>query len=97
MKAPRTIEEGKRATPVRKRLVRERNFQRNGGEYRDDVTGERGVLPEQGRAGVTPREDEIHVDEIKPVSKGGTNAYPNLNVRLRKYNLGKSNEYPYGG
>jgi hypothetical protein len=36
---------------------------------------------------------QLHVDHIKPVSKGGTNIFENLQTLCRDCNLGKSNKY----
>jgi len=36
---------------------------------------------------------QLHVDHIKPVSKGGTNILENLQTLCRDCNLGKSNKY----
>ena len=40
--------------------------------------------------GVTPPDNEAHVDHRYPRSKGGSNSYDNLDVRSRRNNLRKS-------
>jgi hypothetical protein len=85
---------GKDFTATQKRNVLAENQKLNGGVLRDDRTGELGVAPQQSQKGVTPPENEVHVDHWYPKSEGGPNSYSNAEVRLRKHNLKKSDKLP---
>jgi len=43
------------------------------------------------KAGLVKKGDGMHVDHIKPLSKGGTNGRKNLRVVKAKTNLSKGN------
>ena len=80
---------GKEFTQSQKKKMLAENRKRNDGVLRDDRTGELGVQPKQSKKGVTPPDNEVHVDHVIPRSKGGTNSFSNAEVRLRKHNLQK--------
>ena len=85
---------GKKFTPAQRRKILEENRKRNGGELKDDRTGEIGQAPERHKKGVTPPDNEIHVDQYYPRSEGGPNSFSNVELRLRIHNLKKSDQKP---
>lgn len=89
-----SVGSGKNYTGAQKRKILAENRAKNNGVLRDDVTGEIGQAPSQSRKGVTPPDNEVHVDHYYPKSEGGPNSYSNAEVRLRKHNLKKSNKIP---
>jgi uncharacterized protein RhaS with RHS repeats len=83
---------GKDFTQSAKKKILAENRKKNNGVLRDDRTGEAGRTPQQSKKGVTPPDNEVHVDHVIPKSKGGTNSFSNAEVRLRKHNLKKGNK-----
>jgi hypothetical protein len=92
IKAPRNLEASAKPTPRMVREMHRINREANGGLLRDDVTGEIGIPSSKSQRGVTPPPNEIQVDHIIPVDKGGTRTPENLNLRLRTNNRKKSNQ-----
>ena len=76
-------------TPRQVREMKKANRAHNGGELRDDVTGELMVESQKSRRGVKPPSNEAQIDHIKPVAKGGTRTNDNLQMRTRKNNRDK--------
>ena len=93
LKNPRGAGPGKAVTTSQKQKMYDLNRQQNGGVLRDDATGEELVQPQKSASGVTPPANEAQIDHIQPVSKGGTNAYDNLQVRSRAANRAKSDTW----
>ena len=89
-----TVGSAKPFTPAQKRKILEENRISNGGVLKDDVTGEIGQAPSQHKKGVTPPDNEVHIDHYYPKSEGGPNTFSNAEVRLRKNNLEKSDTIP---
>jgi RHS repeat-associated protein len=87
---PKNVGPGKNFTKTTKAKVLEKNRQQNGGELRDDQTGEPLVQPQQSQKGVTPPSNEAHVDHVDPKSNGGSNSPDNAQVLSRENNLKKS-------
>lgn len=77
---------------MQKKLMREENAAANGGGMKDDRTGEPLVPPKRHLKGVTPPDNEAHIDHVHPRSKGGSNDYGNLQVIGRKHNLAKGDK-----
>jgi filamentous hemagglutinin len=71
--------------------MKEANRLQNDGILRDDATGEPMADSAKSQKGVTPPPNEVQVDHVKPVSKGGTRSNTNLQLRTRKNNRSKSN------
>jgi 5-methylcytosine-specific restriction endonuclease McrA len=90
--APKNPQAGGKVTPATKRDMKEANRKANGGVLRDDRTGEELVDGKKHQKGVTPPDNEAHIDHVEPKSKGGSNAVPNLEVRSRKNNIKKSDK-----
>lgn len=65
------------------------NMEANGGVVRDDVTGEIMMPSIKSQRGVTPPANEVQVDHIIPVYKGGTRTITNLELRTRANNRAK--------
>ena len=68
------------------------NEAKNGGVLRDDVTGELLVRPQRHLPGVTPPDNEAHVDHFFPRLIGGPNTHLNAEVRARCHNLAKGDK-----
>ncbi len=86
---PPTVNSGKDFTPTQKKTVIAENKRQNGGELRDDRTGEVLVPPQQRQRGVPAPPDEAQVDHVYPKSQGGPNTYSNAEVRSRLDNIRK--------
>ncbi|MRG92965.1 hypothetical protein [Polyangium spumosum] len=83
---------GKDYTKAQKRRFLSENEARNGGALKDDRTGEPLVRPQKHQKGVSPPENEAHVDHRQPRSKGGPNSAANAEVRSRLNNLQKGSK-----
>jgi hypothetical protein len=77
---------GKPFTQGQKQQILAENRAKNGGELRDDRTGEVLVPSEQSQRGLTPPSNEAQIDHVYPRSRGGPNAYSNAEVRSRANN-----------
>ena len=65
------------------------NREHNNGQLRDDVTGEIMVDSSKSVRGVTPPANEVQVDHIIPVARGGSRTMSNLELRTRANNRAK--------
>lgn len=91
---PKHVAPGKDATRMQNREIRQENMKRNGGTLRDDETGAELVMPKQSKKGITPPDNEAHIDHIVPKAAGGTNEYSNFQVISRQRNLAKGKTVP---
>jgi RHS repeat-associated protein len=92
--AKSATEVGKPFTRATKRDILDANRARNGGVLRSDKSGQELVPGKQSQRGVTPPENEAHVDHIYPRSQGGSNDPSNAQALSRKENLDKSDSLP---
>jgi RHS repeat-associated protein len=83
---------GKTFTPAGKREVINRNKKKFKGKVKCESCKVETVPPKQSKKGVTPPDNEAHIDHIIPKSKGGDGAPSNGQVLCRKCNLRKSNK-----
>ena len=81
---------GKKFTPKGKREVKEANAAENDGEMKCEGCGKTVIDPKQHQKGVSPPDNEAHIDHIDPRSKGGAGSPSNGQVLCRTCNLGKS-------
>jgi len=79
-------------TPRQVREMKELNRQHNGGVLRSDLDGTKLVDAKKSMKGVTPAKNEVQVDHINPVNKGGTRTNSNLQLLGRKQNRDKSDK-----
>jgi hypothetical protein len=87
-----SVDTGKPFTKTQKEKILAENEARNGGQLRDDVTGEPLVRPQQHTRGVTPPDNEAQIDHVYPRSQGGPNTNSNAEVRARIHNLKKGDK-----
>ena len=87
-----SVNSSKPFTQSQKKKILAENETRNGGQLLDDVTGEPLVRPQQHKHGVTPPDNEAHIDHVYPCSEGGPNTFSNAEVRARIHNLKKGNK-----
>ncbi|MDI1429920.1 hypothetical protein [Polyangium sorediatum] len=83
---------GKDYTKRQKQMFLAENEARNTGTLKDDRTGEPLVRPQKHQKGVSPPENEAHVDHRHPRSKDGPNSAANADVRSRVNNLQKGSK-----
>ncbi|MGC2745538.1 MAG: RHS repeat-associated core domain-containing protein [Candidatus Angelobacter sp.] len=81
---------GKPFTPKGKKEVKAANAKKNGGQTTCEHCGRPTVPAQQSQAGVTPPDNETHVDHIIPQSQGGDGSPSNGQVLCRTCNLDKS-------
>lgn len=93
---PKDVTTNTDPTPRQNREMKRKNRERNGGELRDDVTGELMVDSQKSVRGVTPPDNEVQIDHKIPKSRGGTRSSSNLELRTRKNNRDKGNKLPPG-
>jgi RHS repeat-associated protein len=89
---PKNVNASTKPTPRQVREMKKANREQNGGQLKDDVTGEVGVDSAKSQRGVKPPSNEIQVDHIQSVDKGGTRTQSNLQLRTRANNRAKSNK-----
>jgi hypothetical protein len=94
LKEPRTVKPGREFTPAQRRRIVQENQKQHDGEIRDDYTGEALIPAQQSRPGVTPPDNEVHIDHVIPRAEGGTNSNRNARVTSRRYNLDKGARMP---
>jgi RHS repeat-associated protein len=83
---------GKDFTPKGRQVVIDDSKARNGGKPVCVDCGRTTSTPQQSKKGVTPPDDETHVDHMTPKSKGGDGSPSNGCVRCRLHNLQKSDK-----
>ncbi|MCW1917126.1 hypothetical protein OJ996_26325, partial [Luteolibacter sp. GHJ8] len=88
---PKNLNASTKPTPRQVQEMKKMNMEANNGVLRDDVTGEVMVPSAKSQKGVTPPPNEVQVDHIVPVDKGGTRTMSNLELRTRANNRAKSN------
>jgi RHS repeat-associated protein len=81
--------QGKEFTKKGKEQVKEENRERHAGTQTCENCGRETVPAEQSKKGVTPPDNETHVDHIDPKSRGGSGTPENGQVLCRKCNLEK--------
>ncbi|WP_347554687.1 RHS repeat-associated core domain-containing protein [Robbsia sp. KACC 23696] len=84
---------GKDFTKAGKAIVKRENAESNGGLMTCTQCGEKVLNGAQHQSGVTPPNNEAHVDHIQPKSKGGSGTPENGQVLCRVCNLDKSNTW----
>jgi hypothetical protein len=74
-------------------LAKRLNREKNGGVLKSEKSGDE-LLPRNNKSekGVTPPDNESHVDHKIPKSKGGDNSIDNAQILSRKENLAKGNQ-----
>jgi RHS repeat-associated protein len=85
---------GKAFTPKGKDAVKDDNKSKNGGQTTCENCGTPTTPGQQGTKGVTPPDDETHVDHIDPKSNGGSGTPENGQVLCRACNLDKGSKTP---
>jgi RHS repeat-associated protein len=85
---------GKKFTPKGKAEVKAENAANHGGQTTCERCGQSTVPAEQSKAGVTPPDNESHVDHIIPQSKNGDGSPSNGQLLCRACNLKKSDKMP---
>jgi RHS repeat-associated protein len=80
---------GKDMTKAGKDAVKELNKEKNNGETKCDNCGVNTVPSNQSKTGITPPNNETHVDHVNPKSNGGSGTPNNGQVLCRGCNLGK--------
>jgi hypothetical protein len=88
----RNVASGKDCGGTQKRNILAENEKNNGGQLRDDVTGEKLVRPKKYEGGKRPPDNEAQVDHGVPRSHGGSNSNANAWVRSRISNMVKNNK-----
>ncbi|MBK9260810.1 MAG: type IV secretion protein Rhs, partial [Polyangiaceae bacterium] len=88
---PKNIGASTRPTPRQVREMKAANRAENGGELRSDLSGKPMVDAAKSQRGVTPPPNEVQVDHIAPVDKGGTRTQSNLQLITREENRIKWN------
>lgn len=88
---------GKDFTKRQKEIVKERNAKENDGKVRCVGCGVETVRGKRHEKGVTPPENEAHVDHKLAKSKGGAGEVDNGQVLCRKCNLKKGNKHSCDG
>jgi hypothetical protein len=97
IKAPSEVVKVTKPTPRQVAEMKAANRAQNQGLLRDDQTGELMVDSAKSKKGVKPPPNEAQVDHKKAVSRGGTRAQENLELRTRKANREKSDKDAAGG
>jgi len=82
---------GKAFTKAGKQVIKEKNAAKNAGKMKCENCSQDVVPGKQHQKGVTPPENEAHVDHIQPKSKGGAGSPENGRVLCRSCNLSKRN------
>jgi RHS repeat-associated protein len=85
---------GKDFTKKGKDIVKGENKEKNGGVQTCEGCGTSTTPAQQGTKGVSPSDDETHVDHVKPKSNGGSGTPENGQVLCRKCNLAKGDKPP---
>jgi hypothetical protein len=98
LKDPPTVGPGKKPTKAQRAKIYEQNRKLRGGVLRSDRSGKELMVGKQSKKGVTPPENEAHLDHIDPVvprdpiKVPGSNSYSNFQVLSRGENIEKSNK-----
>lgn len=85
---------GSRFSKKDKDVVKQDNAARNEGKTVCENCNAETVPAEQHQKGVTPPQNETHVDHVVPKSKGGTGEPSNGQVLCRDCNIKKSDKDP---
>lgn len=80
---------GKPFTRAGKQVVKDENAAKHGGDARCDKCDKEVIPAQQHKRGVTPPDNEGHVDHVIPKVKGGSGTPDNGQVLCRKCNLDK--------
>lgn len=87
---------GMDATKAGKDATKDLNKEKNGGTMKCDGCKTDVDPAEQSRSGVTPPNNEAHVDHVDPKANGGSGTPDNLQVLCRGCNLQKGSTPPPG-